>query len=81
MKQKGLLLLLLLTPSITLSHGSPRGHTLILIQDVVTRWNLTQLILYLSKPKRPQSWGLNKARVDLPIAVSYMRDFLLTDLT
>eukprot|EP00731_Ephydatia_muelleri_P020249 Em0012g1074a len=42
---------------------------------------LTQLILYLSKPKPPQSWGLNKAWVDLPIAVSYMRDFLLTDLT
>ena len=147
MKQKGLLMLLL-TPSITYSHGSPRGHTLKLIQDVVTWWNstyymlsrcehlkrplcklvdelglegpsendwstaellchfmkpfqtvknylqgekyptlgslsrkLTQLILYLSKPQRPQSWGLNKARVDLPIAVSYMRDFLQTDLT
>ena len=105
-------------------HGSPCGHTLKLIQDVVTRWNSTyymlsrcvhlklplcklvdelglegpsekdwstaellcqfmkpfqtvadylqgetyptlgslshKLILYLSKPKPPQSWGLNK---------------------
>ena len=42
---------------------------------------VTQLLLYLSRPKPPQSWGLNKDWADLPIAVTCMRDFLLNDLT
>ena len=129
-------------------HRSPRGHTLKLIQNVVTRWNstyymlvrctltdsplqtyfinelglevlqrlmsaakmlcqflkpfqivtdylrgekyptlgslsrkITQLMLYLSRPKSPQSWGLlNKTWVDLPTPVSSMQDFLLRDM-
>ena len=44
-------------------------------------WKITQLLLYLSRPKPPQSWGLNKDWADLPIAVTCMRDFLLNDLT
>ena len=42
---------------------------------------VTPLLLYLSRPKPPQSWGLNKDWADLPIAVTCMRDFLLNDLT
>ena len=128
-------------------HATPRGHTLKLIKDVVTRWNstyymlarcvllavplrklieelglegptnddwsaaqllchfmkpfqvvtdylqgekyptlgslsrkLSQLILYLSRPKPPQSWGLGKTWAQLPKAVSCMRDFVLADM-
>ncbi|KAL5478061.1 hypothetical protein EMCRGX_G024938 [Ephydatia muelleri] len=104
-------------------HSSPRGHTLKLIKDVITRWNSTyymlarcvllevplrklveelglegpadndwstaqlllsrkisQLMLYLSRPKPPQSWGLGKTWADLPKAVSCMRDFVLADI-
>ena len=128
-------------------HSSPRGHTLKLIKDVITRWNSTyymlarcvllevplrklveefglegsadndwstaqllchfmkpfqvltdylqgekyltlgslsrkisQLVLYLSRPKPPQSWGLGKTWADLPNAVSCMRDFVLADI-
>ena len=42
---------------------------------------VTQLLLYLSRPKPPQSWDLNKVWGDLPIAVTCLRDFLLNDLT
>ena len=41
---------------------------------------LSQLILYLSRPKPPQSWGLGKTWAQLPKAVSCMRDFVLADL-
>ena len=125
-------------------HTTPRGHTLKLIKDVVTRWNSTyymlarcvllavplrklieelglegptdddwsaaqllchfmkpfqvvtdylqgekypslsrkvsQLILYLSRPKPPKSWGLGKTWAQLPKAVSCMRDFVLSDM-
>ena len=123
-------------PEDTSFHSSPRGHTLKLIKDVITRWHSTyymlthcvllevplrklveelglegpaeddwstaqllchfmkpfqvvtdylqgekyptlgslsrkisQLMLYLSRPKPPQSWGLDKTWADLPKAV------------
>ena len=43
---------------------------------------LSQLtcILYLSRPKPPQSWGLGKTWAQLPKAVSCMREFVLSDI-
>ena len=37
-------------------------------------------ILYLSRPKPPQSWGLGKTWAQLPKAVSCMREFVLSDI-
>ena len=41
---------------------------------------ISQLMLYLSRPKPPQSWGLGKTCADLPKAVSCLRDFVLADI-
>ena len=42
---------------------------------------ITQLMLYLSRPNPPHSWGLlNKTWVDLPTPVSSMHNFLLRDM-
>ena len=41
---------------------------------------LSQLILYLSRPKPPQSLGLGKTWAQLPKAVSCMQDFVLSDM-
>ena len=37
-------------------------------------------MLYLSRPKPPQSWGLGKTWADHPKAVPCMRDFVLADI-
>ena len=42
---------------------------------------ITQLMLYLSRPNPPHSWGLlNKTWVDLPTPDSSMHNFLLRDM-
>ena len=41
---------------------------------------ISQLMLCLSRPKPPQSWGLGKTCADLPKAVSCLRDFVLADI-